>query len=262
MKARTVLCSLALAAVFLAAPAVQAHEFILKPEKATVAQGQQFGVQAQAAHVFMVSEEAENPADCSLFLLQQGKKHPIALSEDAANKTLAGTTSLPAAGAAWLVGHRAPQVWSETTEGVLAGDRAALEKQGKKVLSVTKYEKFAKTLLNASSKDESFKAVQGQNLEIVLLDNPAAIQAGGTMRCQVLLHGKPVAGALVQASYDGASPKEDTYLASVESDAKGVASLPLNHAGLWMVRTAQTVKAADKGIDQHQMRAVTVFAIQ
>lgn len=251
----------ALTALLFAASAVQAHEFILKPEKSTVAQGQAFGVQAQAAHVFMVSEEAENPADCRLYLLQQGKKHDIALHEDAANKTLAGKVSLPAAGAAWLVGHRTPQVWSETTQGVLAGDRAALEKQGKKVISVTKYEKFAKTLLNADPKDTSFKAVLGQDLEIVLLDNPASLKTGGTIRCQVLLKGKPVAGAQVQASYDGASPKEDFYLASVESDAQGVAALPLSHTGLWMVRTAQTVKAADKGIDAHQMRAVTVFAL-
>lgn len=251
---------LGLATLCLSVSAVQAHEFILKPEKAVVAEGQSIGVQVQASHVFMTSEEAENVADSSLYLLQQGKKHPVALHEDAANHTLAGTVSI-GAGSAWLVGHRAPQAWSETTEGILEGDRAALEKQGKKVLSVTSYEKFAKTLLNAAPDDKTYAAALGQDLEIVLLDNPATLKAGGTIRCKVLLHGKPVSGSLVRITYDGISDKEDVYFAEAKSDADGVAVLPLDRNGLWMLRTTQTITSEKKGIDHHEIRTVTVFAI-
>ena len=78
-------------------------------------------------------------------------------------------------------------------------NRAQLEGQGKKVRSVGKYEKFAKSLLNPAANDTLYKTPQNQMLEIVLLDNPATVKPGGVMHVQVLLRGKPLPGAAVAA---------------------------------------------------------------
>ena len=156
MHIRSHFCAaLALMGLMISSTAALAHEFILKPDTATPAAGQKTRMQAQAAHVFMVSEEAENPANVRLYVLQGDKKTDIALVEDKALVSLVGDFTLAQNGPAMLVGHRLPQIWSETTEGVLEGNRAQLEAQGKKVRSVGKYEKFAKSLLNPAAAPRS-----------------------------------------------------------------------------------------------------------
>ena len=114
-----------------------------------------------------------------------------------------------------IVGHRLPQTWSDTTEGVLEGGRKDLEAKGKKVLKVGKYEKFAKTMLNPAANDGLYKKVLGHDLEIVLLTNPADIKAGDDIKAEVLLNGKPVKAPL-GLTYDGYSAEQDAYMAKAE----------------------------------------------
>lgn len=247
-------------AVFLLASTVQAHEFILKPSKTALAPGENFSVQAQAAHVFMVSEEAEPVDTVRLNLLQDDKETAIALAEDAAVNALTGTAVLPKDGAAMLVGHRLPQIWSDTTDGVLEGDRKALEAQGKTVLKVGKYEKFAKTLLNPAVDNDLYKKNLGQELEIVLLTNPAEIKGEGEIKIQTFLYGKPAKTPL-GVTYDGYSKEEDTYLAEVETDAQGLATVKITQPGLWMLRIAHTDELTGQDADKHNMRATYVFPV-
>ena len=199
MHIRSHFCAaLALMGLMISSTATLAHEFILKPDTATPAAGQKTRMQAQAAHVFMVSEEAENPANVRLYLLQGDKKTDIALVEDKALVSLVGDFTLAQNGPAMLVGHRLPQIWCETTQGEMEGSRAALEAKGMKVKSSGKYEKFAKTLLNPASNDTLFGKALGQDLELVLLTNPADIKPGAPLNVQVLLRGKPVPNAAGQ----------------------------------------------------------------
>ena len=144
------MCSLCLVGT---ATHASAHEFIVKPDKTQAAKGESVGVQAQAAHVFMISEEAEPVETVVVELIQGNAKEPVKLAEDAKAKALVGKAALPADGPAMIVGHRLPQTWSDTTEGVLEGGRKDLEAKGKKVLKVGKYEKFAKTMLNPAAND-------------------------------------------------------------------------------------------------------------
>jgi uncharacterized GH25 family protein len=253
---------LALLTFLLLTTPAQAHEFILKPETATPAVGQKTPVQAQASHVFMVSEEAENPADVQLQLLQEGRSTDISLSENKGALTLAGNFTLTKNGAALLVGHRLPQIWCETTEGVTEGTRAALEAKGMKVKSVGKYEKFAKTLLNPTSGDTQYARPIGQALEIMLLNNPADIKTGNQLTVQVLLRGKPAANAPVGLTYDGFSKAEDAYKVTANTDAQGKAVLTVDKPGLWMARTAVTEKTPGTDADAHHMRATFVFPIR
>lgn len=254
--------ALALAAILLLSAPAQAHEFILKPGTATPAAGEKTSVQAQASHVFMVSEEAENPADVRLQVLQDGKTSDIPLTEDKSLLALTGSFSLQKNAPAMLLGHRLPQIWCETTEGVTAGTRAALEAKGMKVKSVGKYEKFAKTLLNPTHGDALYAKPVGQTLEIVLLDNPADVKPGGKLSVQVLLRGKPVADAPVGLTFDGFSKAEDTYKFKAKTDAQGKAAFTLDQPGLWMARSAVTEKTPGTDADEHNMRATYVFPIR
>lgn len=261
-KALPLLGLLALLTLTVNPSTASAHEFILKPAKATVAKGEKIRVEAQASHVFMVSEEAENPAEVHLELRQGTHKLPISLSEDKAANTLAGEVTLPADGTALLVGHRAPQLWSITTEGLLQGDRAALKAQGKKVMEVAKYEKFSKTLLNPAATDTVHKEPVGHALELVLLTNPADLKAGEEFKVLALLRGKPMLQAKVGVSYDGYSTKGDDYVAEVHTGPDGIATFTAVKPGLWMVRTVHFENVTDGSADKQELRSVYVFPVK
>ena len=242
------MCSLCLVGT---ATLASAHEFIVKPDKTQAAKGESVGVQAQAAHVFMISEEAEPVDTVVVELIQGNAKEPVKLVEDAKVKALVGKAALPADGPAMIVGHRLPQIWSDTTEGVLEGGRKDLEAKGKKVLKVGKYEKFAKTVLNPAANDGLYKKVLGHDLEIVLLTNPADIKAGDDIKAEVLLNGKPVKAPL-GLTYDGYSAEQDAYMAKAETGADGVASFKVTKPGLWMLRTEVTEKLTDGSADKRK----------
>ena len=252
---------LGLLALLSVAGTASAHEFILKPSKAEAAKGEKIRVEAQAAHVFMVSEEAENPKDVRLELRQGKDVTPVSLSEDKAANTLAGEVTLPGTGPALLVGHRLPQIWSDTTEGVLEGGRAELKAKGKKVLKVGKYEKFGKTLLNPAAGDKVYAQPVGHTLELVLLTNPADIKPGSEFKVQALLRGKPVQ-TKVGISHDGFSPKGDAYVAEASTGADGIAAFKADKPGLWMARAAHLEKVTDGSADKQELRAVYVFPVK
>ena len=259
---RTQLCTaLALVGLMLSS-AAQAHEFILKPDTATPSAGQKTRLQAQAAHVFMVSEEAEKPENVRLYLLQGDKKTDIALAEDKALLALVGEFALAQNGPALLVGHRLPQIWCETTQGEMEGSRAALEAKGMKVKSSGKYEKFAKTLLNPSHDDKLYSKVLGQDLELVLLTNPADVKPGSAVNVQVLLHGKPVPNATVGLTHDAFSKEQDTYKFKAQTDAQGKATFTVDAPALWMLRTTVVEKTPGADADEHHRRATFVFPVK
>lgn len=249
---------LGLAVGLVISTATSAHEFILKPVPA--ADGKVL-VEAVASHAFMASDEAEAVKDVDVVLAQGGVKSPVALREDTVKKCLVGEVA-PAKAPALLLGHRKPQIWSDTTKDVQAGDRKELEAKGFHVLSVGRYEKFAKTLLHAAPGDKDvFGAAVGDPLEIVLVTNPAGIAAGGTITCRVLRDGKPLATE-VKAGYDGFSAKEDEYAVQVTSDSAGLAQFVVPKAGLWFIRVAVTEKLSGADADKVNLRATYAFEVK
>lgn len=239
-----------------------AHEFIAKPDTTQVSKGDSLRVEAQASHVFMMSAEAEAPDSVLLELWQGDMKASVPLTEDKAAHSLAGHVTVPGNGPAMLVGHRLPQIWCDTTEGVLEGDRNALEAQGKKVIKVGRYEKFAKTLLNPATDSDVYKKPVGQALEVLLLTNPADVHGKGDIRVQVLHNGKPLQTS-VGLSHDGYSKEEDTYLETRDTDANGMVTFHITRPALWMVRAALTAPVKDTpGVDKVNLRAVYAFPVK
>lgn len=253
----------AMLSVPLLTAAAQAHEFLVVP-RGDAAKAAPITVEAQAAHIFMQSEEAEKAENVRVELLTAGgKKTALALAPSDASKALEGKVDGPVAAPAWLVGHRLPEIWSSTTEGVLYGDRAALEAQGKTVRSVGRYEKFAKTAFVPGGDAAFWTTPLGQTLEIVPQVSLAGLTAGETLTVLVLLDGKPVPQAEVGLSYDGYTKEEDTYKQMLHTDAAGKVGLPLDTPGLWLARVAVTRPVKDgKGVDEEQLRSTLVFPVK
>ena len=81
---------------------------------------------------------------------------------------------------------------------------------------------------------ELHRQVLGQRIEIVLLQNPYRLDPGDTLEVQVLAHGTPVEGQLVNAFNAGRGAPVSRQQA--HTDAEGIARFNLAGAGLWLVR--------------------------
>jgi uncharacterized GH25 family protein len=95
-----------------------------------------------------------------------------------------------------------------------------------------RYSRYMKTLVQVGTKkDETFGAVLGQKYELVPLEDPMAVPAGGTLGVRVLFEGKPAADVRVVAM--------SAEFGSVEArtDASGQARLPLAGRGEWLIRS-------------------------
>ncbi len=138
---------------------------------------------------------------------------------------------------------------SERADAAMA--RLADSKPSPDKTVVEAYTKFAKTIvevLPCPTDDESWKAPLGHRLEIVPMSNPCHWKTGQTVRVQVLLDGHPWEGVPISVGHEGADaksaatsekkPDDDShaYTYRTVTDAKGVASIPLDRAGHGFVK--------------------------
>jgi uncharacterized GH25 family protein len=84
----------------------------------------------------------------------------------------------------------------------------------------------------------------GLTLELVAENNPYALGAGGELPVVLLLEGKPLAGALVQALLH----ENPSATASARTDRRGKARLRLAKTGFWLVKAVE-MSAAPEGVD-------------
>lgn len=80
---------------------------------------------------------------------------------------------------------------------------------------------------------QAFNRAVGHRLELVPVDAASTLKAGGTLRVRVLWDGRPVAGAKVEIG-DGVTVRREEDIPRFETDAQGVARLPLGSTG-WQV---------------------------
>lgn len=74
----------------------------------------------------------------------------------------------------------------------------------------------------------------GQELEILLLQNPYQLNPGATLDVQIIFHNRPLTGVLVKAYNRDASGSVIKYKA--RTDAEGIARFKLDRKGLWLFR--------------------------
>ena len=132
-----------------------------------------------------------------------------------------------------------------------------------------RYRRHVKTLVavgNAASQDATPAASDkiyathvGQRLELVPLNDPLRLAAGGALGLQLLFEGKPLQGALVKAWHRQSG---QTLIIRAVTTAKGEVRFNLPYAGAWMVSAVHMVPAAGaKDIDWDSLWANLSFVM-
>ncbi|MEM9538052.1 MAG: DUF4198 domain-containing protein [Cyanobacteria bacterium P01_E01_bin.42] len=246
-----------LACLVLSATAINAHELILKPDRLTTQDRETLEFEILSTHQFMQPEEMEAEEIVEAALFQDGQILPLTIQEDPTANRLEGVVSLTDRNPAYLLAHRLGAIWSMTPEGMQEGTRTTLPE----VEWSAKYEKFAKTLINATQGDRTYNRPVGQLLEIVPMDNPANLQPGDDLIVQILYKGQPL-DAEVKATYDGFSDTPSTYAYFTETMTQGLAKIRMISSGIWMVRVQHTDNVQNEDYDRHVLRSVLVFEVR
>lgn len=125
--------------------------------------------------------------------------------------------------------------------------------------------KYAKTVVEIGARGpRAFTRLAGHPLELVPVNDPAALRPGDTLRVRVLYRGRPLAGAHLHA---GVAARDSAHAAakkdlSITTGADGVARVPLAEGGLWNVRTLHGAPVAEGGADWEVLFATLVFGVQ
>jgi uncharacterized GH25 family protein len=129
-----------------------------------------------------------------------------------------------------------------------------------------RYAKHVKALVrvegNSSAPDTAYRTVLGYPAELVPLDDPYLLKAGGSLRVRVLVDGQPVPNQMVQA---GGRTPAGGRIGQFQSrtDAGGVVSFPLAARGTWYVKfiSMRPVPAsAGDSVNYESKRATLTFA--
>jgi uncharacterized GH25 family protein len=103
-----------------------------------------------------------------------------------------------------------------------------------------RYRKITKTILCVGdAKDQAFAEPDNLWLEIIPERSTCGLKAGDSITVRVLFKGKTLAGAHLAAGYEG--PTGHNYPVNVLTDAQGRATVKLDRAGAWYVRTHRII---------------------
>ena len=120
-----------------------------------------------------------------------------------------------------------------------------------------RFYRCAKALLDTPGAS-NFDAPLGFTLELVPRKNPYAIKTAGDLPLALTFHGKPIANVLVVAM----SKADPANAVRARTDAKGRVTLPLAHAGFWLIKAVHMEAApADAGVDWESWWASITFEL-
>lgn len=109
-----------------------------------------------------------------------------------------------------------------------------------------RYTRYLKLLVESDAKenDSLYKTVIGQNLEIILLQNPYKIKVGESIEAQILFMGKPLANKII-TSRNRIGNQSSTEQAS-RTDANGRCKFTLDRQGEWFLHVTHMIASPDK----------------
>lgn len=221
----------------------QAHTFLVKPAEAHVAVGAPVQLAVLMTEKLFSSERLLKADEVQVRALVDGEVAAVELKADAADKSLRGEVSAPA-GTLLVMAKAAPR-YRAIEKGEKTQDPA-------KTLRI---EAFSKALVNLKQGDKGFAARSGDRLEVLALDNPAELKGAGNLRVQVLFDGQPLVGKVQAMSPDRARVVAQT-------DAQGIATLALDGAGFWVVRSSHHLDEADARSSRYEASANLLFAVE
>lgn len=260
------------AAVLLVARIADAHDFWLVPDAFQIADAGELRVLGQTSSKFPVSESAVTPDRLS-------EARVIGADGEAR------ISDLSTAGPSLVLRHvprgAGQRIVSVTVDwrfvrAAGSGLKRYIELEGNPALaaryeregllpttdSITRrYAKHAKTFVQVGSGGpRAFERVAGHPLEFIPLNDPGALRAGDTLAVRLIYQGQPLADAHLHAgvAQEPGAPADLSF----DTDERGVARVPLAHAGLWNVRMIHVVPAPrGSGADWESHFATVVFRV-
>lgn len=233
----------AAAIALLASPAI-AHDFWLAPSELVLDGDREVTISLLVGEGLVA--EQEKPFDPGRFprlvRLHAGRTEDLIGSAVANAKPM---LRLPVRGAGGhlLVVDRSPSrielepkkfeayLREEGLEAII-GERAKLGESTKP--GRERYSRNLKALIQVgATRDETYRTVLDQTLELVPESNPAFIEPGGTLSVVVRFRGKPLAGAELEAFGKGPG---GTGKASHRTDAAGRVKVAIDRRGTWLLR--------------------------
>jgi len=120
-----------------------------------------------------------------------------------------------------------------------------------------RFYRCAKALLDTPGA-AAFDAPLGFTLELVPRRNPYAMKSAGDLPLVLTFRGKPIANVLVVAM----SKVDPEKAVRARTDAKGRVTLPIAHAGFWLIKAVHMEAApADAGVDWESWWASITFEL-
>ncbi len=284
-RARGVIIIGALVALFAFVMTAEAHDFWLVPNGFQIAEGGTLEIRGQTSSRFPTSESA-----VALDRVAEAKLIGAAGNSRITDLSHRGTSLLlrdrpPAAGQYVVAVAIRPRSVRESAASFrryleLEGAPSALLRiEGEGLLrgrdSVTRrYAKYAKAIVQVGrGGPRIFTRTAGHPLELVPVQDPAALGVGDTLAVRLIYRGEPLAGIRVHAgavdvSAAGAASSDDARASTAESDVKltsdtaGIVRIRLERAGLWNARTIHVVQGdANSRTDWDTHWATLVFGI-
>ncbi len=159
-----------------------------------------------------------------------------------------------------FTGKYLPTYWSKGPDGWKQEDKKGYPTATYSELAVM----FAKTVLNVDGyvKADFTSKPLGDRLEIVPLVNPATVHPGSVMPLQVLLDGKPLKTAEVQATFAGFSENKEYKAFVGHADLEGKVNMVVLKEGYWLVKVKHVIKNEDTSrADETVLVATLTFHI-
>lgn len=126
-----------------------------------------------------------------------------------------------------------------------------------------RYHKHVKALLQVGERrSDDYATGLGYPAELVPLENPYLLRAGGVLRVRALVDGKPVREQfLLYGGRNATGGRIEPR--SVRSDEDGAARIPLGQAGTWYVKFIHMTRiAGDTAADYESRWASLTFAVR
>ena len=121
--------------------------------------------------------------------------------------------------------------WVETLQGFRNTSRRQVPNAKASLYSM----KFAKALVRISTgTSDLYHARIGHRLELVPLNDPFSAKSGEAIKVGVYFEGKPLVGAEVEST-DGLTPMNEKEIPRYQTDAQGIAVVPITRSGPYLL---------------------------
>lgn len=229
---------------------VRAHDTWLVPSSFRPQPGARVKLSVATSEAFPASDGAVVPDRVARFTVRTAAGDQQVTGYAVDGMFLVGQATVPASGHVMAVAETKSRlivleaaqfneyIGHEELKEVIAARAAAgkTDTQGREM-----YRKIAKAALcvGAQQGDAVYARPFGLWLEILPERSPCGLRAGDALTVRVLFQGKPIAGVQVAAGYEGVTGH--SYPVWIPTDKNGRATVQLDRAGAWFVRSLHMI---------------------